>query len=424
MIPISRNELKYRSVELSKEVHHFILIAHSKKKHILLSHPNLFLYNATRSSIKTSARYSSIISMFYRFLSTLDKYKGIDISRYHAIADNKDIRLWQIQRQVDRVNKNKHSPTSETIFEDAKILLIYFNWLNSTGYITNVAVKKKSWIVNFKSKKMLSYIQKKAKVSIDSSSIKVLDKEKRQSSNKSLITNNEIKQLIVSFNDPVYAALFKLSLGTAMRPMELCKFPYIGNGVNSHIMPYSELDKTHKTVDFTVVGKGNKTRSLKINVKDLDALEKHYINPYYIERTKLYEKKYGHPCPPSILFLNKKGTPVTPEMIASRANSSKTKAMKNHSEFREKITFYEARHWWPTQFLISFFKDRLLTESADALYAACAEALTKQMGHDDLETTYKHYVDMARLVLHAHQGKTHELITSPDITVEEFIENI
>ena len=33
------------------------------------------------------------------------------------------------------------------------------------------------------------------------------------------------------------------------------------------------------------------------------------------------------------------------------------------------------------------------------------------MGHEDISTTYKHYIDMARLIVIAHEGRVNELVT-------------
>jgi site-specific recombinase XerD len=363
--------------------------------------------------------------MFYRFLSTQEKYKDIDLADYHAIADNRDIRRWQMERQTKRVLNQKVSPTSKTIYDEAKILQMFFRFLIENGCVTCVDIKLTTWIANFKNRRMLNYLRQRDKVRINPNDINVLDKYARQKQTQGLITNKEIKALIESFPDPVYAALFKLSLGTAMRPIDLESFPYLGKSINKHIMPYSEMEHSSKTVDYTVEGsKGNKTRVIKINLQDLRALEKHYITPFYQSRALLYKEKYGKELPPSILFLNSEGVPVTPEMISARTNYAKLIAKKKLPEFRDKVKFYDARHWWPTQYLINYFNDEILTSAADVLVAACAEVLRNQMGHEDLETTYKFYIDMARVVMLSNAGIVHELVTSPDESVEDFIERL
>ena len=425
MITIQSILIEYKSVDTLNDSQHFVLKAILPgDKEILLSHPNLFLYYETNRAINTSKRYANILAQFYSYLSTDEKFRDIEISKYHVLTDNRDIRKWQIYRQIKRVQKQSNKPTSKTIFEDAKIILNYFKWLHNSGYVTNVSIEHKNWIANFKNQRMLNYIQQTAKQVIDAKNIKVLDKERRQSSSKSLITNQEIKALINAYTDPAYSALFKLSLGTGMRPIELVQFPYLGNGENKHIMPYSEMDKDNPTIGFEVIGKGKKLRTVRINIKDLKELDNTYIKPFYNERRKLYREKYGIECPPSILFLNKVGKPITPTMISKRSNDAKLRAMKFYPDFREKITFYEARHWWPTMFALEFFKEKLLDSSSEVLYAAFAEALKNQMGHEDLETTYKYYIDMARLVYSAHQRTVHELLVSPQKTVQEMLDEM
>jgi hypothetical protein len=82
-----------------------------------------------------------------------------------------------------------------------------------------------------------------------------------------------------------------------------------------YIKPYSQMKKDQKVIDYTLIGKGNKTRTIKINMQDLKALDTHYTTPYYQERKIKYKARYNKDCPPSILFLNKSGVPVTPEKI-------------------------------------------------------------------------------------------------------------
>lgn len=425
MLNLERRLISYKSAETGENLSHYILIALQGNKNILLSHENLFLSARTKSSKDTSSRYSNIISMFYRYLSTQDRYKDLSLAHYHVITTNKDIRRWQVARQIDRLKNNSERPSSQTIFEDAKILLTLFDWLSTKGYVTNVEIEMKTWVANFKSNKMLNYIERKAGTNINPENIRVLDKQRRQAKTNQLIKKDEITTLIESYSDPVYAALFKLSLGTAMRPMDLCKFPYIGVRKNKHIMPANDMNTDCKTIPYTVYGsKGNKDREIRINLNDLKALEKHYTKPYYKKRCELFEKKHGRPCPPSVLFLNKKGEPVTKKMISQATLYAKKVGMKKHPEFRKELNFYQARHWWPTQFIIRFFGDKLLTDAADALVLACAEVLKMQMGHENIETTYKRYIDMARVAVMTNGGEAHELVTDESMSVEDFIDSM
>ncbi|MEZ8411775.1 hypothetical protein AB6C71_03390 [Vibrio splendidus] len=424
MINIDKKLVCYQSIESGRNIRHHVLIATIAGKSILLSHANLFLSEHAISSVETSNRYASVIARFYKYLSTKTKYCALSVEQYHVVADNRDIKSWQVFRQIQRAKSQSTKPSSKTIYAEAKTLLTFFSWINESGYITNVAVKKKTWLANFKNEHMLNYVMRRASERIDGKNITVLDKESRQSKSKKLITNAEIKLLIQGYHDPVYAAIFKLALGTAMRPMDICRFPYIGHGTNRHIMPFSEMRKIKTaTVDYNIsASKGNKSRTIKVHKSDLKALEDYYIKPHYYDRVAKYEERYGEKCPPSVLFLTKSGTPVTPLKISSRTYDAKKAIQSKTPSFRDSVTFYDTRHWWPTMFLIKFFGDSLLTESADALYAAAAEVLRNQMGHEDIGTTYKYYIDMSRVLAMSNKGYVAEIITEDDESVIDFIE--
>ncbi|MGV2837279.1 site-specific integrase, partial [Pseudomonas shirazensis] len=157
-------------------------------------------------------------------------------------------------------------------------------------YKSNVDIELKQSTAYFNRSRLLSYIQAKARVSIDAKNVRALDRESRQSQRRTLINQSEIRTYLSCFTDPVYRALFKFALGTAMRPMDLCKYPYGGNGKNVHIMPYSEMDQDPKTFEYTVyASKGNKTRTIILQSDDLKELNEGYIKPFYEERRKKYK---------------------------------------------------------------------------------------------------------------------------------------
>ena len=413
MITINRKLITYISSETrTQKVSHYILIAEFEGKSVLLSHPNLFLYKKTRSSQHTSARYAGILVNFYKFLSTQEKMIGQDISTYHVLADNRDIMRWQADRQSQRLALQSAKPSTESIIDEAHLLMGFFEWLSSEKFPTNVNVRLKTWKANFRSRRMLNYIQARSRVRIDASNIYVLDRRNRQRKFDFLISDFEIKALLETYVDPVYSVLFTFALGTAMRPMDIVKFPYLGNAENTHIMPYSEMTKRGATTTYKVYdSKGHKDRIIVIHMEELRALQDNYITPYYAARKKLYKERTGQECPPDILFLNKNGIPVTPDMISARTHRAKIKAMKKWPEFRPHIDFYQTRHWWPTQYLLATYGDLLLTESTDALVAAVSQVIINQLGHEDILTTYRHYIDMARVMWRAHKGLAMDLVS-------------
>lgn len=415
--------ISYKSAESQSDVNHFVVVSTHGDKTILLSHPNLFLYYKTRASIKTSQRYSAVISMFYRYVSGLPEFESIPPTLYHLVVTNRTVRRWQISREIARSAKNQLSPTSSTILADAKILMGFFHWLNTNLIVTSVNISLKTWIPKYKSTRFLEYVSLKARNVIDYSSIKTLDKVSRQKNVHGLISNEQIQQLISCYHDPVYASMFMLALGTAMRPMDLCEFPYAGNGLNRHITPLSwQGDIGSKTVQYQIYkSKGGKFRRIQIHVDDLRYLEDNYIRPHYKERAKKYELLFGKPCPPSILFLNGEGKPVTPKMIANRTLAAKNLAVQKYPGFPEHISFYESRHWWPTQYLIGNFGDDILYYDSSVLHLAFAQFIQNQMGHTDIKTTFTHYMNMAKLIVFLNMKSKSKIFTAALGTTRELI---
>jgi integrase len=417
--------LSYRTVEYDKPVEHYIMmVCHNKKNH-LLSIPNIYLYEKTRSSTQTSKRYATLLTKFYKFASGQPHLQDISPGDYHAYITNKDIKRWQIYRQIQRVKNKQIRPSSETIFNDACVVAYFFKWLHERNIAIQFKINLKTWVANFKDHRLLSYIEKKARHVMDTSSIRVLDRESRQRKAKSLISAQDITTLLGSYPDPVYKCLFKFALATAMRPMELVKFPYMGTGKNRHILPYSEMDKTKNTFTYDLIGKRNKHRKIIIPAYALEMLNTEYIQTEYHKRTGLYRKKYGHKCPLSILFLTERGEPVTVNRIAQATNYAKELAVAKDPKFETTNIFYHTRKWWPTLMMIQHHgREGILEKNAEVLDLAIAEVITNQMGHDDLTTTYNHYLVLGRLLVLATKGFTHETIHEKTINVLEGIEDI
>ena len=290
MLSISRRILRYICVLTGKAMSHYILIAQSGSSMVMLSHANIYLRYLS-SSLDTSNRYSNVISMFYRYLAGVDKFQSVPLGSYLSLVDNQDIKNWQISRQTIRVANQSAKPSTETIIEDGKLIYGFLQWLDSQGYESCVKFEYKTWMPNFKDESLLAHIKKQALQILDGKGVQVLDRELRQNKSYSLPTDYELQSLIASYHDPVYAAMFKLSLGTAMRPIDLCRFPYLGNGANSHLMPCENMEfKGETTSYFIFTSKGNKSRTVKVHRLDLKALYDHYIKDHYARRADLYAK--------------------------------------------------------------------------------------------------------------------------------------
>ena len=425
MINFSIKLLGYLCLKTNLPVEHCIIFYNNSGKTTLLSHINLFLYNKTRSSQATSFRYAYVIAAFYNYLSRQPAYKDRNPGQYHIFVSNNDIVLWQVARQIERDRSFSIKPSTETIVNDSDIILTFFAWLAKSDVPTQVKIDYKTKNANFKDDRLLQYISVKARGTIDSSNIRVLDKTNRQQRINSLITDSEIKQFLEGYSDPVYAVIFNLALGTAMRPMDLAKFPYLGNADNTHIMPYSQMDQGSKFIEYTVYrSKRKKDRTIEIHLDDLRALEENYIKTMYKDRAEKFEKLYNKKCPPSILFLNQFGRPITAKMISKQSNSAKNNAIIANPTFRESLNFYQTRHWWPTQYMIRFFGEKLLDTDSEVLNMAVAQIVANQLGHNSPRTTFKHYINIARVVMAAYKGQVKELVKASNGNTAEMLKQL
>lgn len=423
MIKFEIKPIKYYSSTLLANVEHYVLIAEKDKKRILVSIPNIYLYSKSRSSMQTSKRYATLIAQFYRFLSNFEKFKLVEPGDYHIHVSNVEIRHWQIFRQQKRISRGTLHPTSETIYSDATTVYYFFKWLSDEGIPTGVKIRLKTWIANFKDRRLLNYLAKKTRLSLDTDPIRVLDKQARQKKAVHLIKHSEVKTLLSVYPDKVYAVLFNFALATAMRPMELVKFPYMGNGKNRHILPYSQMDSGIKSHDYNVFGKGNKFRDIKIPDYALKMLEDEYIKNEYPARARLYRKKFGKKCPLSILFLTAEGVPVIPSMIANATNYAKRLAVAKDPSFATTNIFYHARKWWPTMMMVQHHNgEDILKKDAEVMHVALTQVIINQMGHEDPSTTYQHYLVLARYLVMANRGITHETIHEDALNIHEALE--
>lgn len=399
---VERTLLNYRHPIYGQEVRHYILFINFKGESVLLSEINLYLLEVTKRSIQTSNRYSRVLQKFLQWLIDIQLNKPVEIGKEWLLANNELLKKWQVHRSSERLREQSLKPTSETIFNEAMLVTQCYQWLNSAGYQTSVRPALKSWKPS-KKDMLLPYVDGGEKHIIDGRSIAVLDKESRQNRNKCLISDEQIKLLLSSYTDPVYSCLFNLSLATALRPHECVTWPYIGVGQNNHIRPWKDMEgKVGEKFTFTLLGKGLKQREINISSKDWATISNAWM-PLYIERRKLYKKKHNRECPIDILWLTKKGEPVTEKMIADATFY----ARKAHPSL-ERVEFYDARRWWATMFVIELLGQDLWKEVG--LHAAAEEVLRNQMGHSNVGTTYEHYVKLARSYLATQKGLVNEII--------------
>jgi len=399
---ILRELLEYRFE--NKTYSHHILIAATDKK-ILLSSVNIYLKLHASRSIQTSERYSSAIK---RFLDYLITQKSKDLIDYNIWRQAKidDIRKWQGSLVTLRDAENLKKPSDKTILDTAKIVYHFYCWASQSGFPVIINSTSKDWKYNFRDESKLVKVNSMISgTSPDHANIDLGGKTIKHAptSKKTLIMSDDnIGSLMKAYKDPVYPALLMLALATGMREQGCVSMPYIGVGVNGHIRPYPDIKNelkngnTAKTFSFTVKEKGSKVRTLQVNMAAWKTICNFYL-PLYYERRKLFKKKFPNENSNAHFFLKKNGVPVTEKNIADQTYLAK----QNLAPFP--WSFHSGRDWYATNFII---KHLSFVEVNNLHYdAAVEEQLKLQLGHNDIKTTYMHYVRQASLVLALQNGQ-------------------
>ncbi|EGR2733489.1 site-specific integrase [Vibrio parahaemolyticus] len=390
---------------------HYILNLKINDKIILMTAVNVFLKERTYKSLKTSERYSNILKRFFDFI--ISNNANITQNFWREVTDS-DIREWQGYIIKNRDNKNKKRPKDDTVYLDACIVFDFYSWAERNHFPVLINSTSVDWKFNFRDEsKLLSSkgilsgsVPDYANIDIRNTRIKQF---RNSSSNKSdtIMEFENIKALVNSYSDPVYPVMFLLALATGMREQGVCSFPYIGIGENDHIRTYPEIknsvpkdpkEKTPKTFPFTTIEKGNKQRTLQVNMSAWKVICIIYL-PLYYRRKKLFKNKFPNKNVDAVFFLNKAGKPVTPKMVSDATNRAKKKLNDQHFHW----SFHSTRDWYATMFIIK----HLTREQINAAHydAAIEDALRKQLGHSDIRTTYMHYIRVASLLLATRNGE-------------------
>jgi len=381
---------------------HHILIFSGKTQRHLLSTANLYLKEVGSRSVNTSGRYSGNLKSFFTYLLAIyGQEYGVN---FWIKARESDIRQWQNRRVHERDQKRLTKPGDKTIHQNAELVHDFYTWAKKHGFPVLTLASSKDWHFNFKDESLLAHV--KGPLAGQSTDHSIIDTKKRRSDagfNKKEITimsDSDIKNLMHGYSDPVYPSVLIMALATGMREEGLCQMPYIGQGDNHHIRSYPEIKNTirkgmtAKTFSLTVIEKG-KQRTLQVNMKAWKATCKAYLPTYY-ERRKKFQKRHPKISANSVFFLNKKGDPITPKMISDMTYVAK----QNLEPFP--WSFHSSRDWFATNFMIENLNK---SDIHNAHYdAAVEESLRKQLGHEDIKTTYLHYIRMASLVIATKEG--------------------
>lgn len=406
---INKTLTDYRNPLNGSEVTHHVLYAEGDDTFTPLNIVNLFLSTAATSSVDTSSRYSGVIQRFFMWYFFNKKKSLSNFNTVWLSVKNEDIQSWQIYRAVERLKSELLKPSDKTIYSDACIIHDLYVWAHRNNYPVLIKPHSLDYVFDFKNREddLLAHIPKSKRSRVSKSKIKT--KGVYQTNKIRILDKENINQLLKAYADPVYAFMYLLSMCTGLRPEGVTSIPYIGTGKNSHILPWDQMKKTltkkQKDFEFTVTEKGQKTRTIKINILDWENICTHYL-PLCEERRNLYKLKHGEYPSLNYFWFNKFGEPIT----KTKSISDATTYAKVRGSLNFPCSFYDARHWYATMYILNHLKGNDLWKE-DGYNAAVDEYLRCQLGHEDIATTYTFYVSVARLYSAAQGNLISEVAT-------------
>jgi site-specific recombinase XerD len=380
-----------------EEVNSFgLYVEVSDGTYVLLSHPTYYLFKKGKNSESTANNYAENLKRYFNWLLQSKDYQQY----FWANATNSTLVRWQVDRVAKRNIEKKNYPKDETISRDAILVAQFYQWMNDRHFSTGVLInKKQSHLANFKSDDFVKRVTDRIAEISDYTDIRIKSiSSTKNTKYKVVLQLSDLRSLLAAIADPVYLCIFLTGLASGMRKNEILQIPYVGTSANAHFKAYATTE-SDEPLSIHLIGKGNKSRVVRISPKDWEIVMAKYL-PLFNKRRQLYKKKHGEELPPDILWLKKNGEPVDKASIGNAMSYAAKKSGVDGS-------LHDARHWYATKFIIEALGDKL--NDRVRYRAEIDEALRRQLGHNRIRTTYETYVNTARFYWNIDKGFFNEI---------------
>lgn len=398
-------------------------------------------YAGTLRNTGTAKRYLKVLAAFCR------QYAGRmrDASDIHEIIENFEryvhrnhIFEWMSGRADQRDLDGAYSPTNKTIEKDAVIVGNYLRWskeeLEKKGITIPYDGGKLSMVqvhLN-KDQNLLAGVRDKLYAERVDHGLH-LSRKPTPGTDPQVIANRtqknghiyfqpgELQIFIASFADPVWSFAAMTAYFTGLRPHELLAVPHYAQYKDGGFFTAdpTELRRLRAAgkdrLIYRCYGKGEKFREVVFAIDDWLATMELY-EPIFRQRRKYYERVTGEELPPHVLWLTKPaknaramvqyclpGDQMKYDEYVQPLRDAVRYAKRKHrlvERFGHPVDFYALRHTFATVTIINMLNaDKKLRKKAERAPLAILDdiavrvRLTSQLGHEDFETTFRHYID-------------------------------
>ncbi|MBT0651549.1 tyrosine-type recombinase/integrase [Geomobilimonas luticola] len=343
-----------------------------------------------KTSPETIKTYSWILERFLRWLDVAKDVSGKTIGAKNWRLVDEDI-MYEYANYLVQPPNNKNRLKQRTLKYYIYCLQDFYDWARKQGYehywdfdVKSVTFKLPNvgmWGTSVKRDKIAMNIGPEAMTAIEN---------KRDA----VVTREQLTEAIPLLGDFVYVIIAVIIASTGLRPKDLLQLPYRGkiDEPNRGLHPYETKGAViPPTINYEFESKG-KVRSIRFPGSLWELICCCWM-PERIRRARLFYKKHGKNPSNQYLFLSQKGYIVTYDMIQS--HFSKVGKCEHYSGHR--FTARMLRHHFATYFIY----DRLQKSGMlgnNAYQPHIDEELRQMMGHADVGTTYKFYVDLIQVL--------------------------
>lgn len=395
----------------------------------LLDYPSVWLSHF--SNHNTSKKYAKTICKFCNYLVNERLYQDEKAIKFWENATIRDIRAWKSSRMRKNFTNHTIKPSLKTIDDDALVVAKFLSWVKQIcaldiPFETRTSISKRDLRVGQMHQISNSSARFSLAVSIapDSDDYPLAGLAcNTQSPKKWYLNDREIKVLIGAFSDEVYKYICLAGVMTGLRAFEVLRIPFYkiqsDNSIFSSdpVMLKKMLSTGQSDLHLQVLGKRNKLRQVRFSVYMWYQVMARW-QPLFQKRKKIYIKKYGEDLSSNILWLDRSGepiyTPISNHKIADKALSKLQSAFYYVSSKNRKkplfeanlrnVTYYNLRHTFATKYVINIMEARRERDINTYIEDhSLRYDLAQQMGHSEIDTTFRYYVDNAIAVIKSRE---------------------
>jgi hypothetical protein len=433
MFDIIMIEGEYRD----KSLYHPGLLYKPKEQVLLMA----TRWAGTHGNTGTANQYLKVLSAFCRnYAERLQDLPGTDeiIVNFERYVHRNDIETWMTSRANKRDLLGRSSPTDRTIEHDAVIVCNFLHWAKEELKSRNVSIpydggkvstkrvfleKRRNFLAGVKDFVDVERVEHGLHLSRKpkpGTNPKVIAKSSQRNGH-AYYKPKELNVFLTSFTDHVWTYAGMAAYITGLRPHELLAVPHYASYKNGKFFTADTAElrrlkaKGQTEIIYECLGKGEKFREVVFVIEDWLAIMDLY-EPLYRKRREHYERETGEKLQPHNLWLTKPGKDPHrmvqyclpgdqmnyDKYLQSLRDAVRYARTKNKLDerFGHPVDFYALRHTFVTNFIIKTVKaDKALREKADRDPLSLLEdyglrrRLMNQIGHEDFETTFRHYVD-------------------------------